>query len=127
MRLFKSTLNWIATHKIGVALITMLGLQSANLIINLFGYTGSTTSTGDINIDNINDTIDEKQRIVIVDAIRYVDYSVIADYDDSYEYVWLMIDRNIPQIKRPDFDSYKYMDCAAVQPLLRYQSNPIFL
>lgn len=56
--------------------------------------------------------IDEKQRIVIVDAIRYVDYTVIADYDESYkpkliydnesQRQWLMMFERVFDALKPD-------------------------
>ncbi len=56
--------------------------------------------------------IDEKQRVVIVDAIRYVDYSIIADYDKNYkpklkydnenQKQWLMMFERVFEALRPD-------------------------
>ena len=56
--------------------------------------------------------IDENQRVVIVDAIRYVDYSVIADYDENYKPMldydnesqrqWLVMFEKVFESLRPD-------------------------
>ena len=63
MSILKSTLKWIATHPTGVALAAILGLEVADLSIDLFGY-GSATSTGDIHVDNVNVNVDDSWSLV---------------------------------------------------------------
>lgn len=56
--------------------------------------------------------IDENQRIAIVDAIRYVDYSVITDYDENYKPMleydnesqrqWLVMFERLFEALKPD-------------------------
>ena len=65
--------------------------------------------------------IDEKQRIAIVDAIKYVDYSILVGYDpnrnieigfeNEKQREWLIIFQELFKIVRPD--------------ILYYEDNPV--
>ena len=64
--------------------------------------------------------IDEKHRIAIVDAIKYVDYTILVNYDPSVnlgiefenekQHQWLIIFEELFKIVRPD--------------ILYYENNP---
>lgn len=61
--------------------------------------------------------IDEKQRIAIVDSIKYVDYTILVDYNECIAFEaenkaqkeWLGIFEEPLKILKPDVFSYEYV------------------